>query len=95
MIQRLESLAGIEQWLMDRNDDCELLPNVRAIAAAYRAGHLDWVQGLVTYWYDGKPLTHPRPYSPKEFLEIASAIGGGVTGFWVEGVSDSQNPFFD
>ena len=91
VVQRLDSLAGIEEWLKDRNDDCDLLSNVRAITAAYKTGHLDWVQGLVTYWYDGKPLTYPRPYSPKELLEIANALGGAETGLWVEGVSNFQN----
>lgn len=86
MVRRLHSLEKIEKWLVDRDDECKLLPNVRAISAAYQAGELEWVPGLGTYWYNGLRLTQPRPYTPEELLRIAGEIGAGATGFWVERV---------
>jgi hypothetical protein len=88
VVQRLDSLKGIEQWLVDRKDDLKLLETVAAIKKAYRSGTLAWNDGLVTYWSHGNQISQPRPFVWDEFRRI-TRMYDGHQGFWVEGVSGS------
>ncbi|CAI7655869.1 unnamed protein product [Penicillium viridicatum] len=86
VVQRLDTLQGTLQWLQKGNDEYELVANVTNIMAAYRAGQLRWIPGLVTYWSRGAQLCNPRPFRWDEF-NIINAQYDGHTGFWVEGMN--------
>ncbi|KAJ5425036.1 hypothetical protein N7465_000106 [Penicillium sp. CMV-2018d] len=90
VVQRLDTLQGTLEWLQKGNDEYELVANVTNIMAAYRAGQLRWIPGLVTYWSRGAQLCNPRPFRWDEF-KIINAQYAGHTGFWVEGL-DGPGP---
>lgn len=90
--QRLEILESQEKYLIGRNDDLELLSNVRNIMSAYKSGELDWNPGLVTYWSHGKQLCEPKPFDLQEFSEL-NRKHAGHSGFWVEGVRSFSDQY--
>ncbi|KUM57067.1 hypothetical protein ACN42_g10127 [Penicillium freii] len=90
VVQRLDTLQGTLEWLQKGNDEYKLVANVTKIMAAYRAGQLRWIPGLVTYWSRGAQLCNPRPFRWDEF-NIINAQYDGHTGFWVEGL-DGPGP---
>jgi hypothetical protein len=69
VVQRLDSLEGIEQWLVDRKDDLKLLETVAAIKKAYRSGTLAWNDVLVTYW------SHGLNHGPLSGTSLGGLIG--------------------
>ena len=88
VVERLDALEGILGWLR-KEDEFELIPNVESIMDKYRSGELEWIPGLVTYWFDGKQICQPRPFRWDEFDHINSQYNG-EKGFWVEGVRPHQ-----
>lgn len=85
VVQRLDELQTILDWLQEEGAEYKLEGNVTAIMAAYRSKQLDLIPGLVTYWSYGEQLCQPRPFKSDEFLRI-NREHDGHTGFWVEGV---------
>ncbi|KAJ5287739.1 hypothetical protein N7478_003425 [Penicillium angulare] len=80
--ERLEILEAQGKYLIERDDDLELVSNVRNIISAYKSCQLDWYPGLVTYWSHGKRLCEPRPFDFQEFAEV-NRKHKGWSGFWV------------
>lgn len=75
----------MEVDLQNDRDPYRQLPNLRAVLSAYRRGTLEWCEGLVTYWANGRQLCQPRPFDWDE-LEAINAKHNDVAGFWTEGV---------
>ncbi|OQE13280.1 hypothetical protein PENFLA_c051G03065 [Penicillium flavigenum] len=85
VVQRVDTLTKMLEYLRSGNDECDLIGNVTNIMAAYRLGNLRWTPGLVTYWSKGVQLCQPRPFKWDEF-DFINAKHDGVTGFMVEGL---------
>ncbi|CAG8902680.1 unnamed protein product [Penicillium egyptiacum] len=85
VVQRLDTLKKMLEWLHSENDEYDLVGNVTNIMAAYRSGQLRWNPGLVTYWSKGVQLCQPRPFRWDEF-DFINAKHEGHTGFSVEGL---------
>ncbi|KAJ5169197.1 uncharacterized protein N7482_004791 [Penicillium canariense] len=93
VIQRLEDLKGIRDWLEEEGDHLELKPIVEALMVAYKDGNLDIYTdlGLVTYWSKGKQISQPRPFDLQEYQAIAHEFRGDRA-FWVEGLFGHSTP---
>lgn len=90
LAQRLHHLSGIQNMLQTEGDPDGQLPNVRALAAAYRTGGLKIERGVVTYWSKGVRLNEPTKFS-RELHEKMLRENDSTHSFWVEGVSYSHS----
>ncbi|CAG8150158.1 unnamed protein product [Penicillium salamii] len=84
LAQRLHHLSGIQNMLQTEGDPDGQLPNVRALAAAYRTGGLKIERGVVTYWSKGVRLNEPTKFS-RELHEKMLRENDSTHSFWVEG----------
>lgn len=88
-VKRIEELIEIEKWLREdpANDIFEQLANVVAVRKAYIDGVLDYHEGYITYWADGRQLSEYRVFIPSEMWSLYYSHGKAAS-FWVEGVSE-------
>lgn len=89
VMQRLDQLSSIQNWLFERGDEFKLGATVAAIKEAYMGGTLKWQPQKVTYWSHGRQLCEPRKLDWDEFM-IFCDDNKGWEGFWVEGVSSTS-----
>lgn len=91
VVQRIRTLKKIEKFLVEKNDPCGELSNVKAIIAAYQKGELEW-NDKTTYWGQGRMIAEPYKFSWADFRKFNTAENRGDGGFWVEGVGRGQFP---
>lgn len=85
VIERLDGLKFIQKILEENGDPHSKLESVKAIIAAYRTGGLEWHEGLVTYWCQGRQISQPRPFESEE-ARLLGAHFEKDGGIWVESV---------